>query len=119
MVSDIPKERVLDNTISVLAERSNHDPSIWDHPEKFQPDRFADWKESPFSFIPQGGDDYDRGHRCAGEWATINIMKASLEFLTKQITYEVPEQDLTYNLIRIPSLPKSGFIINHVKRLSW
>ena len=45
-------------------------------------------------------------------------MKVSLEFLTKQITYEVPEQDLTYNLIRIPSLPKSGFIITQVKRLT-
>lgn len=97
---------------------TNHDPSVWDHPEKFQPKRFADWKESPFSFIPQGGGEYDIGHRCAGEWATINIMKVSLEFLTKQITYEVPEQDLTYNLIRIPSLPKSGFIITHVKQSS-
>lgn len=39
----------------------------------------------------------------------IGNSEASLEFLTKQITYEVPEQDLTYNLIRIPSLPKKWF----------
>ena len=94
---------------------TNHDPAVWEDPELFKPERFEDWKESPFSFIPQGGGDYDKGHRCAGEWATVKIMVKSLSFLAKQITYKVPEQDLAYSMIRIPSLPMSGFIMKDVK----
>ena len=44
---------------------TNHDPEIWENPDVFSPDRFAEWEGSPFSFIPQGGGDYFMGHRCA------------------------------------------------------
>ncbi|MEK4030632.1 MULTISPECIES: cytochrome P450 [Bacillaceae] len=94
---------------------TNHHPDLWDHPEEFRPERFAEWKESPFSFIPQGGGDHYMGHRCAGEWVTVLVMKESLKFLTKNVAYDVPEQDLTYDMSRIPSLPESRFIIKNVQ----
>ena len=94
---------------------TNHDPKIWDNPDRFKPDRFANWQESPFGFIPQGGGDYFEGHRCAGEWVTIEVMKASLNFLVNQITYEFPNQDLSYNMVNIPSIPHSKIIIENVK----
>lgn len=56
------------------------------------------------------------GHRCAGEWVTIEMMKVSLDFLVKQMTYELPEQDLGYSKVSIPSLPHSKVIIKNVKR---
>ena len=94
---------------------TNHHPDLWDQPEEFKPERFKGWKESPFSFIPQGGGDHYMGHRCAGEWATVLIMKESLEFLTKRMTYDVPDQDLTYDMGRIPALPRSRFIMKNVR----
>lgn len=95
---------------------TNHDPDIWDKPEEFNPERFKNWNGSPFNFIPQGGGEYEIGHRCAGEWITIEIMKKSLEFLTKKIEYTIPEQNLNFSMIRIPSIPRSRMIIKNVRR---
>ncbi|WP_100330254.1 cytochrome P450 [Bacillus xiapuensis] len=90
---------------------TNHDPKIWDNPELFNPERFRNWKGSPFNFIPQGGGDYLGGHRCAGEWVTIQAMIVSLDYLANQLDYTVPDQDTGYSMVSMPSLPNSGFII--------
>src|SRR5699024_8412805 len=45
---------------------TNHDPKIWQKPETFNPDRFRDWDENKYNFIPQGGGNYNENHRCAG-----------------------------------------------------
>ncbi|RVT57200.1 cytochrome P450 [Niallia taxi] len=95
---------------------TNHDPEIWDNPDVFNPTRFSDWEGSPFNFIPQGGGDYFLGHRCAGEWVTIEIMKVSLNFLVNQMEYEVPDQDLSYSIVSMPSIPHSKIIIKNVRR---
>jgi len=65
--------------------------------------------------MPQGGGN-ERGHRCAGEMVTLEVMKASLDFIANHLSYKVPVQDLKYPLSRIPTLPKSRFIMSHVKR---
>ncbi|WP_369693600.1 cytochrome P450 [Lentibacillus sp. CBA3610] len=95
---------------------ANHDPDLWDNPSEFRPERFKEWEGSPFDFIPQGGGDHDMGHRCAGEWVTIDVMKVSLEFLAKYMDYQMPKQNLNFSMARIPSLPKSRFMINSVTR---
>lgn len=93
-----------------------HDPSLWDKPDEFRPERFRSWDGSPFDLIPQGGGDHYTGHRCAGEWITKEAMKLALHILTRCMTYEVPEQDLSYSLKRMPTIIKSGFMINQVHR---
>ncbi|MFA1819405.1 cytochrome P450 [Virgibacillus oceani] len=93
----------------------NHSPDLWENPNIFWPERFHDWEGSPFNFVPQGGGDYHDGHRCAGEWITIELMKISLEFLAKRLDYDVPEQDLSYSMVRMPTLPKSRFIMENVR----
>ncbi len=95
---------------------TNHEPEVWGNPEVFSPERFADWNDSPFSFIPQGGGDYFMGHRCAGEWVTIEVMKVSLDYLAKRMEYEVPNQDLSYSMVSMPSIPHSKIILKNVKR---
>lgn len=94
---------------------TNHHPDLWDKPEKFMPDRFHHWRGSPFRFIPQGGGDHDTGHRCAGEWLTLEIMKESLDFLANRMSYDVPQQDLSYSFSDIPSLPHSNIVIQNVR----
>lgn len=95
---------------------TNHDARLWENPDQFQPERFRHWDGSPFNFIPQGGGDYHVGHRCAGEWITIELMKVSLKFLARSMQYDVPEQDLRISLLRIPAIPKSRFVISNVRR---
>ena len=94
----------------------NHDTRIWKNPYVFQPSRFKDFDGDLFEFIPQGGGESSKGHRCPGEGFTIEIMKVSLKFLVNRIEFNVPEQDLSYDLNRIPTFPKSGFIINKIKQ---
>ncbi len=88
---------------------TNHHPDLWEKPDEFNPERFGNWRKSPFDFIPQGGGDYDKGHRCAGEWATVKVMMVFMELFAKELDYEVCEQDLTYSMARIPTYPESGF----------
>lgn len=95
---------------------TNHDPQIWHQPEAFRPERFRDWNGSPFNFIPQGGGDYMGGHRCAGEWITIETVKLALQYLTNHLRYELPPQNLHISLTRLPARPKSGLLMHNISR---
>ena len=95
---------------------TNHDPQLWENPEAFYPERFRQWNESRFNFIPQGGGDYYINHRCPGEWITIELMKVTLNFLTQSLEYNVPKQNLGIGLSQMPTIPKSGFVISNVRQ---
>ncbi|MCV0025459.1 cytochrome P450 [Bacillus sp. XT-2] len=97
---------------------TNHDPRMWDKPDEFRPERFKEREDNPFDFIPQGGGNAEKGHRCPGEGITIEVMKASLDFLVNQVEYDVPTQSLHYSLARMPSLPESGFVMSSIRRKS-
>jgi fatty-acid peroxygenase len=93
----------------------NHDPRVWKEPKLFMPERFLNWQESAYTFIPQGGGDHLRNHRCAGEWLTIALMKAALEFFVTGVSYTLPEQDLEIDRTRLPALPRSHLILSNVR----
>ncbi|QUF67290.1 cytochrome P450 [Bacillus atrophaeus] len=95
---------------------TNHDARLWEDPNEFRPERFKGRNEQLFDLIPQGGGDPAKGHRCPGEGITIEVMKVTLDFLINHIEYEVPEQDLSYSLVRMPSLPESGFVMSRIRR---
>jgi fatty-acid peroxygenase len=59
---------------------TNHDPNLWGNPDLFKPDRFTS-ETVNVGFIPQSAREYFLGHRCAGEWLTIEAMKVSLDYL--------------------------------------
>ncbi|MEN1967070.1 cytochrome P450 [Lentibacillus sp. N15] len=94
---------------------TNHDANHWKRPHEFKPERFKNRKGTPFDFIPQGGGDYYKNHRCPGEWLTINVMQACLDMLVNQMDYHVPKQNLRFSMTRFPSLPKSRFIMMEVR----
>lgn len=94
---------------------TNHDQRIWRNAGEFLPERFLHWNGSPFNFIPQGGGEFQFHHRCAGEWVTIQLTKSALVFLIEKMDYDVPKQDLSIDLSRMPAIPKSRFIMRKVR----
>jgi len=97
---------------------TNREVGRWDEPERFRPERFRDWDGNPFTFVTQGGGDPAAGHRCPGEPLAIELLKAALRMLTREMTYEVPAQDLRVDLTRMPAQPKSGLLISEVRALN-
>lgn len=94
---------------------TNHDERQWHSPDSFIPERFRGWNNSAFNFIPQGGGEFEQGHRCPGEWSTIDLLKSGVRLLVREMEYQVPQQDLSIDLSKVPALPKSGLLINKVR----
>lgn len=97
---------------------TNHDETIWDNPESFNPKRFQNREENAYDFIPQGGGDYLTGHRCPGELVTIEMMKMALHFFVNHIDYDLPQQDFSYSMTEMPSVPKDHIILTNVQKKS-
>jgi fatty-acid peroxygenase len=95
---------------------TNHDPATWLQPDTFDPTRFSAPASSQ-TVVAQGAGDPDTSHRCPGERLTIELMKCLVRLLTTAIDYEVPEQNLSVDLARIPALPASGFVIRKVRAI--
>lgn len=94
----------------------NHDPKRWLKANQFWPENFLNRKGTNYDFIPQGGGEVSQGHRCPGEGITLGIMKVFIEFTLDRMEYKVPKQDLRISLVRVPTYPKSGFVMKKVRR---
>ncbi|MFC8536624.1 cytochrome P450 [Streptomyces sp. NPDC057249] len=92
----------------------NHDPDLWPRPYVFDPARFHGTPVRPDELVPQGGGDPATGHRCPGEDITLALLSA-LAVLLSGLAYRVPEQDLSIPLHRVPTAPRSGFVIEDVR----
>ncbi|CAL9347617.1 Fatty-acid peroxygenase [Streptomyces sp. enrichment culture] len=86
----------------------HHDPALWGDPYAFRPDRFAGPQPPVDLILAQGGGDAARGHRCPGEDITVSVL-AALSGELARCRLDVPAQDLSIPLSRIPTLPRSGF----------
>lgn len=88
----------------------NHDPDFWPAPYDFAPSRFGGPSARTDELIPQGGGDPATGHRCPGEDITLALL-AAVSTLLSGLSYHVAEQDLRIPLNRVPTAPRSGFVI--------
>jgi fatty-acid peroxygenase len=88
----------------------NHDPELWGDPYAFRPERFIGRDIGAFELVPQGGGDPRIHHRCPGEQIAVALL-AALGVRLARLQFDVPEQDLTISLRRIPARPASGVVL--------
>ncbi|MFH8492378.1 cytochrome P450 [Streptomyces longisporoflavus] len=89
----------------------NHDAQLWPKPYIFDPRRFVGREPGRDELVPQGGGDPATNHRCPGEDVTLTVLETLVPRLAA-LHYDVPEQDLSIPLRRIPTAPRSGFLLN-------
>lgn len=94
---------------------TDRDVRTWSEPDEFRPERFHTEDGGAFGFIPQGGGEARIHHRCPGEPITVELIKVAVRFLSTQITYDVPEQDLGIAWSRLPALPRSRMVLGNLK----
>jgi fatty-acid peroxygenase len=94
---------------------TNHDPHIWTNPQTFRPERFRERNIGPYDLVSHGAGDRRLTHRCPGEWITVELMKAIVRVMVREMSYEVPSQDIEINLARIPALPNSRFVMKKIR----
>ncbi len=94
---------------------TNNDPAVWSDPQVFDPTRITSSPPGPYELIPQGGGDYWLNHRCAGERISLALMEEATRFLTRDVVYEVPPQDLDLDWRSMPGLPKGGMRIKGLR----
>ena len=92
----------------------NHDSALWPEPYTFSPARFLHRQVDPDHLVPQGGGDPAAGHRCPGELVTVEVLK-TLAAKLAAMEYDVPPQDLRIPFARIPTRPRSGFVLANVR----
>lgn len=105
---------------------TNHDARAWQTPGAFRPERFRPERRAverpgsertgppeqrPFSFVPQGGGEPARHHRCPGEGLAEQLMKQTLQFLLHELHYSLPPQDLSIDMSRLPALPRDRLVL--------
>ncbi|MGW3862224.1 cytochrome P450 [Streptomyces sp. NPDC005047] len=88
----------------------NHDPDLWSEPYTFNPGRFLGREPGRDELVPQGGGDPATNHRCPGEDVTLTVLETLVPLLAA-LRYDVPEQDLGIPLRRMPTAPRSGFVM--------
>jgi len=104
-------ERIPKNSMVLLdLYGQNHDPAVWGDPYAFRPERFLGRDIGAFELVPQGGGDPRTGHRCPGEQLTVALL-AALAARLAWLSFDVPEQDLSISLRRIPARPRSGVVL--------
>jgi len=103
--------RIPENSMVLLdLYGQNHDADLWGDPYAFRPERFLDREIGAFELVPQGGGDPRTNHRCPGEQVTVAVLSA-LAVRLARLQADVPEQDLSISLRRIPAKPASGVLL--------
>jgi cytochrome P450 len=102
-------------TVVYQIKRTHQEHSIYNEPEKFNPDRFSPEKteEQPYGYLPFGG-----GMReCLGKEFAKLEMKILATMLLREYEWELlPNQDLEMTVTPTPH-PKDGLLVNFKRSL--
>ena len=87
-------------------------------PYAFRPERFLVGvvvrEIGAWELVPQGAGDPRTGHRCPGEDITVALLSA-LAVRLARLDYQLPPQDLSISLSRIPARPAGGVVLSGVR----
>jgi fatty-acid peroxygenase len=90
---------------------TNHDARVWDEPHAFRHERWLYREPGRFDFVPQGGAEVAKHHRCPGEDVVLRLMLLAVQMLLLRLRYDVPVQNLSIAFQRLPAIPSDGFVI--------
>src|SRR5690606_13367314 len=97
--------RIASGTLVILDVYGIHrDERVWRNAAVFDPLRFQGIGDHRFSLLQQGGGDHASGHRCAGEWFTVEALRFFSRELAR-IRYVACPASPTFSRMRIPSRP--------------
>ena len=86
----------------------NLDPTHFEDPLVFRPDRFIDLEPNAYELVPQGGGP-PTGHRCPGESLTLQLLAHTIAIFAETDFTIVSPRDVDPS--RIPTLPPQGLRI--------
>ena len=86
----------------------NLDPTRFEDPLVFRPDRFVDREPNAYELVPQGGG-LLTGHRCPGESLTLQLLAHTVAVFAATDFQIVSARDVDTS--RIPTLPPQGLRI--------
>ena len=110
--------RIPAGTLVVLDVYGIHrDERIWTHASRFDPQRFLGQTDDPFTLLQQGGGDHAAGHRCPGEWFTLEALKIIVRGLAA-MSWSAPTTEIAFDLRRVPSRLRAPVTINFAERSS-
>jgi fatty-acid peroxygenase len=90
---------------------TNHSPKLYDWPEQFDPGRNLSWRNLDYSFVPQGGGDPTKSHRCPGEAFTVALMAEAILAFSSEPGWRVVRDANGVDLSRIPAYPPVGTMV--------
>lgn len=96
---------------------TNHDPRRFPHPASFAPGQAPSWRAADYGFVPQGAGPVRQSHKCPGERLTVATLREATRLLVEEMDYELPLQDLSVPLHRLPARTKDGMILANVRRV--
>jgi len=91
---------------------TNRDPAVWRDPEVFDPERFLDpggrvVEPDVHRYVPRGGGDARKGHRCPGEPSAAAILEVTLRRLAA-VDLDLGPGAAAVPIHRIPSRAPGG-----------
>jgi fatty-acid peroxygenase len=90
----------------------HHDARIWRQPGHFDPVRFQNWPNDPYTLIQQGGGLHSSGHRCPGEWLTLCVLDLVSRSLAST-DYRASTRHIEFDWKRIPGRLRSPVILRY------
>lgn len=95
---------------------TNHDTRSMEDANTFKVDRFVGKTkqvsyDEEYKMIAQGGGDFRKMHRCAGEWITLHTLRVFSDELVNDYSFSVPEQDWTIPMNQFPTYPRSKVLL--------
>lgn len=111
--------RIPSKTLVILDVYGIHrDERVWQDASAFAPLRFQKVSDHRFSLLQQGGGDHVSGHRCAGEWFTVEALKFFSRALAR-MKYAAYPASSSFSLTRIPSRPIPRVILHLLNACSY